>query len=127
MSNSFKTNSYADGAWEGLCANGQKQSPILLNINNAEKAQLPRLIGMNYFRKFKYFKITNTGYSGNLKNQYINSAQFTATKRPFAVHINVPFGLGILMSGGPLKGYYTLEDVHWHWNKTEHSIEPEKL
>lgn len=31
-----------------------------------------------------------------------------------------------MIKNGPLNNYYILEDIHWHWNGTEHTIEGKK-
>ncbi|XP_037926575.1 carbonic anhydrase 6-like [Hermetia illucens] len=87
--------------WRGLCESGERQSPVHIDPNTAIGSNLPPLTVLNYRSRHHNFKMVNTGHG---------------------VSLEIPPRLGIMLTGGPLRDYYVLENIRWHWNGTEHTF-----
>ncbi|XP_012287196.1 putative carbonic anhydrase 3 isoform X2 [Orussus abietinus] len=85
--------------WPGLCAKGEKQSPINIIPDDTIKSDIGPLKFIRY--DFAYYgKVVNTGHS----------VQITLNSIP------------ILLMGGGLKSTYVLEQMHLHWG-AEHTVD----
>ncbi|XP_023169637.2 carbonic anhydrase 14-like [Drosophila hydei] len=96
--------------WEGLCQDGQQQSPIPLTYNEAIVTGIPRIHFYNYDQNLESpLVLTNNGHTANMV--------LPPTQNGQRAYIN----------GGLLPGSFEAQSVHFHWGSanskgSEHSI-----
>ncbi|XP_048521362.1 carbonic anhydrase 14 isoform X2 [Dendroctonus ponderosae] len=91
-------------AWPGLCQNGTRQSPIILNEYNATKATVSPLYIEHISNYFEDLEVENNGHTVELMFSSVTDAP--------------------TLSGAGLPGNFTLNNVHFHW-PSEHIINGE--
>ncbi|XP_055629584.1 carbonic anhydrase 1-like [Toxorhynchites rutilus septentrionalis] len=95
------------------CEEAALPSPIDININNAERIELPALSWDNYEKTSLKFKLINTGET------VIIRARWAEGEHPS-------------IRGGPLEGTYLFSQIHFHWGNSavdgsEHTIDGASL